>query len=168
MLREVGCSHVIVGHSERRTLFGETDANVNRKARAALEHFLQVAVGFGGKRLGLAACLLHDLLRVLLSEHRDIRSDHVEQLEHHRRHATEVSRPRGAFVALREPLDRQPAAEPLRVDLVVLGREQDVHPRLGGQEQPVQRGAAAGFQIGLVPHRPSVPDRGAPGEPAAC
>jgi len=36
MLREVGCSHVIVGHSERRTLFGESDHDVNRKARAAL------------------------------------------------------------------------------------------------------------------------------------
>lgn len=31
MLRDVGCSHVIVGHSERRTLFGETDAVVAHK-----------------------------------------------------------------------------------------------------------------------------------------
>jgi triosephosphate isomerase len=35
MLRDVGCSHVIVGHSERRTLFGETDAVVVRKFQAA-------------------------------------------------------------------------------------------------------------------------------------
>jgi len=35
MLREAGAGHVIIGHSERRTLFGETDANVNRKLRAA-------------------------------------------------------------------------------------------------------------------------------------
>src|SRR5688572_32045087 len=28
MLRDVGCSHVIVGHSERRALYGETDAVV--------------------------------------------------------------------------------------------------------------------------------------------
>jgi triosephosphate isomerase len=36
MLRAAGCSYVIVGHSERRRLFGETDAAVARKVRAAL------------------------------------------------------------------------------------------------------------------------------------
>ncbi|MGE5554596.1 MAG: triose-phosphate isomerase [Betaproteobacteria bacterium] len=35
MLRDVGCSHVIVGHSERRQHFGETDETVARKVRAA-------------------------------------------------------------------------------------------------------------------------------------
>ncbi len=35
MIREAGAEYVIVGHSERRTLFGETDAMVNRKAVAA-------------------------------------------------------------------------------------------------------------------------------------
>jgi triosephosphate isomerase len=35
-LVDVGCRYVIVGHSERRQLMGETDADVNRKARAAL------------------------------------------------------------------------------------------------------------------------------------
>jgi triosephosphate isomerase len=35
MLRDVGCSHVIVGHSERRQLFGETDEAVARKFVAA-------------------------------------------------------------------------------------------------------------------------------------
>jgi triosephosphate isomerase len=36
MLREAGCSCVIIGHSERRTLFGEADDRINRKLRAAL------------------------------------------------------------------------------------------------------------------------------------
>ncbi len=36
MLCEAGCRYVILGHSERRTLFGETDAAVRRKAEAAL------------------------------------------------------------------------------------------------------------------------------------
>ena len=36
MLADAGASHVIVGHSERRRLFGETDDWVNRKARVAL------------------------------------------------------------------------------------------------------------------------------------
>ena len=36
MIREVGCEFVIIGHSERRQLFGETDESVNRRIRAAL------------------------------------------------------------------------------------------------------------------------------------
>jgi triosephosphate isomerase len=36
MIKETGAEYVIVGHSERRTLFGETDATVNRKLTAAL------------------------------------------------------------------------------------------------------------------------------------
>ena len=36
MVKDAGASHVILGHSERRRLFGETDASVNRKLRAAL------------------------------------------------------------------------------------------------------------------------------------
>ena len=36
MLKAAGCSHVIIGHSERRQYFGETNETVNRKIRAAL------------------------------------------------------------------------------------------------------------------------------------
>ncbi len=36
MLRDVGCTHVILGHSERRHILGETDADVNKKTLAAL------------------------------------------------------------------------------------------------------------------------------------
>ncbi len=36
MLRDLYCHYVILGHSERRALFHETDENVNRKTRAAL------------------------------------------------------------------------------------------------------------------------------------
>jgi len=35
MLKDAGCSHVIVGHSERRQYFGETDESVNKKLKAA-------------------------------------------------------------------------------------------------------------------------------------
>lgn len=36
MLRSTGCSHVIIGHSERRQYFGETDDSVNKKIGAAI------------------------------------------------------------------------------------------------------------------------------------
>jgi triosephosphate isomerase len=41
------CKYVLLGHSERRSLFGETNESVNRKVRAALEHQLipMVCVG---------------------------------------------------------------------------------------------------------------------------
>ena len=40
MLLDLGCTHVIIGHSERRTLFGETDNTVNQKLKTALKHGL--------------------------------------------------------------------------------------------------------------------------------
>lgn len=36
MLRDAGCDYVIIGHSERRQFFAETDENVNRKIKAAV------------------------------------------------------------------------------------------------------------------------------------
>lgn len=36
MLRDSGCTYVIVGHSERRALFGESDEHIHKKVRAAL------------------------------------------------------------------------------------------------------------------------------------
>ena len=36
MIKDVGCTHVIIGHSERRQFYGETDSSVNEKTKAAL------------------------------------------------------------------------------------------------------------------------------------
>ncbi len=47
MLSAVGCEWVIVGHSERRHLMGETDEMVNRKVHAALHHGLSVILAVG-------------------------------------------------------------------------------------------------------------------------
>ncbi len=47
MLADLGCTHVIVGHSERRQFFGETDATVRKKVGAVLAHGLQCIACIG-------------------------------------------------------------------------------------------------------------------------
>ncbi len=47
MLKEVGCSYVILGHSERRQYFGETDATVNAKTLKALSDGLKPVICVG-------------------------------------------------------------------------------------------------------------------------
>jgi len=47
MLLEAGCTHVILGHSERRSLFGETDEMVNRKAESAFKSGLTPIICIG-------------------------------------------------------------------------------------------------------------------------
>jgi len=47
MAKDAGCTHVIIGHSERRALFGYTDASVNRKVIAALAKGLTPIVCIG-------------------------------------------------------------------------------------------------------------------------
>lgn len=37
MIKEIGCTHVIIGHSERRTIFGETNAIINSKLKTAFD-----------------------------------------------------------------------------------------------------------------------------------
>jgi len=47
LLKDAGCSHVIIGHSERRQYFGETDATVNRKTKTAIAAGLTAIVCVG-------------------------------------------------------------------------------------------------------------------------
>ena len=47
MLLDVGCRHVILGHSERRQILGETDEIINKKARRAVERGLAVILCVG-------------------------------------------------------------------------------------------------------------------------
>ena len=78
MLKALGCRAVLIGHSERRRLFGETHAHVNKKLKAALRQNLApiLCVGetleereAGHTESVVKAQLLHGL--------RDVPADHV-------------------------------------------------------------------------------------------
>jgi len=63
MLLDVGCTHAIIGHSERRQYFGETDDMVNFKLKAALESGLTPIVCVGEVLEEREADLTEDVLR---------------------------------------------------------------------------------------------------------
>ena len=63
MLRDISCTHVIIGHSERRQYFGETDDMVNFKLKAALEAGLTPIVCVGEVLEEREAGLTEDVLR---------------------------------------------------------------------------------------------------------
>jgi len=63
MLLDAGCTHVIIGHSERRQYFGETDDMVNFKLKAALEAGLTPILCVGEVLEEREAGLTEDVLR---------------------------------------------------------------------------------------------------------
>jgi triosephosphate isomerase len=63
MLRELGVYGAIVGHSERRQYFGETDEDVSKRARAALEAGLSVIACVGETEAEREAGETEDVLR---------------------------------------------------------------------------------------------------------
>ncbi len=63
MLLSVGCTHVILGHSERRQYFGETDETVNRRLKAALAAGLTSIVCIGEVLEEREAGITNDVLR---------------------------------------------------------------------------------------------------------
>lgn len=84
MLKDVGCSHVIIGHSERRQFYCETNETVNKKTKAAIAAGLTaiVCVGetlderqAGSERevvsdqlnTGLSGLTLNDLQRIIIA-----------------------------------------------------------------------------------------------------
>jgi len=63
MLQALGCTHVIIGHSERRQYFGETDDTVNARLKAALEAGLTPIACVGEVLEEREAGLTEDVLR---------------------------------------------------------------------------------------------------------
>jgi triosephosphate isomerase len=62
MLDAMGCAYVLVGHSERRTYFGETDHLVNRKVQAALRGGLRPILCVGEEEVERSSGRLHQVL----------------------------------------------------------------------------------------------------------
>jgi triosephosphate isomerase (TIM) len=72
MLIAIGCQQVIIGHSERRQHFGESDVDVNRKLRSALQDGLKAIVCIGEsleeRESGLTERVLSRQLATILSQ----------------------------------------------------------------------------------------------------
>jgi triosephosphate isomerase len=76
MLKALGCRYVILGHSERRRLFGETDDAINKKVLAALRHGLRpilcigesLAERHGGRTARVVTRQLRECLRGVSGE----------------------------------------------------------------------------------------------------
>jgi triosephosphate isomerase len=67
MLVEAGCRYVIIGHSERRQFFGDTDETVAKKAKAALHAGLTPIVCLGETRACREAGQTHDVCKTQFS-----------------------------------------------------------------------------------------------------
>uniref|UniRef100_UPI00307661F6 triose-phosphate isomerase n=1 Tax=Candidatus Methylomirabilis sp. TaxID=2032687 RepID=UPI00307661F6 len=81
MLRDIGCRYVIVGHSERRQYFGETDESVNKKSLAAMASGLTPIICVGEtlseREAGRAYAVVEAQIKGALS---DLRSERVQEL----------------------------------------------------------------------------------------
>lgn len=76
MLKDLGCKYVILGHSERRQLFGETNDLISKKVRSALDHGLRPIMCLGetfeereaGKTLEVCREMLLEGLRLVKTD----------------------------------------------------------------------------------------------------
>ncbi len=68
MLVDVGCNYVIIGHSERRQYFQETNEIINKKIKAALKHALTPIFCIGESLAEREAEKTFDIIRIQLAE----------------------------------------------------------------------------------------------------
>lgn len=64
MIKEAGCEYVILGHSERRAYFGETDEMINKKVLKAFEHGLKPIICVGETLAQREQGITEDLVRL--------------------------------------------------------------------------------------------------------
>ena len=81
MLKDLGCDYVIIGHSERRHIFGEEDEVINRKLISALEEGLRPILCVGEKiedrEAGMTEKVVETQLRLGLSR----LEDHIDSID---------------------------------------------------------------------------------------
>jgi len=81
MVRDCGCRYVLIGHSERRHVFGETDTDVNKKVKAAFKNDIEPVICVGElldeREKGLTAEVVRRQVEAALSE---ISSDQMIQV----------------------------------------------------------------------------------------
>ena len=81
MLKEAGATYVIIGHSERRHIFGETDNDVNRKVHAAIKIGLKPILCVGETLDNREAKQTMSILdRQLTASLMNLPVDHVQRL----------------------------------------------------------------------------------------
>jgi len=68
LLQDVGCSSVIIGHSERRQLFGEDNDFINQKVKAVIAAGLQVILCIGETLEERESGAMYDILRSQVTE----------------------------------------------------------------------------------------------------
>ena len=64
MLKSAGCEYVIIGHSERRTIFGESDELINAKIKAAINNGLKVIFCIGESLSEREKGITHDIVKM--------------------------------------------------------------------------------------------------------
>ena len=81
MLLDLGCQYVIIGHSERRQYFGETDETVNRKAKQALKKGLRPILCVGETLAEREGGKLQDIInRQVTGGLKDIGADDMKKV----------------------------------------------------------------------------------------
>jgi triosephosphate isomerase len=81
MLRDIGCTHVIIGHSERRTIYQETNSMINAKLKSALLNDLNPILCVGERQEERDADKTREVVEAQLSEGlENITSEHVRGL----------------------------------------------------------------------------------------
>jgi triosephosphate isomerase len=78
MVKDAGCSHVIIGHSERRQYFQETDEIINKKVKACQKHGLNVIFCIGESLAEREAGKTNDVLqRQIMNGLREVEAEHL-------------------------------------------------------------------------------------------